>query len=539
MVSTPQRDEPAPGAARAAERAPTPAPARASGRPAFWLALAPLLALAWRFDFLVDDAFITFRYAQHLAAGLGPVFNPDEVPVEGYTNPLWMVAMAGVQGLGLDPALWSRALSTAAAVLLLALVVHTLPAGTNPGETAARRLGALAFATLPPVAVWSTGGLETMPFALCTFATFERLTDPRGPRTAQAGLAGALAVLLRADGFVWVALALAAALVRTPERRAACLGAGLAAALVLGLHVLWRRGYYGAWGPNTARAKVHLDALSLERGALYVVSLLLAVLSVPLALALGLVGLARGAGPVRRRAAAGLAFFAGASAYLTLVGGDWMMMFRQLVPAMPFVALALAAGLASLRSGAARVALGALAVALSLLPSFDLHPVPQAVRTAAHFRWGPDQELSEYEMWARGVRDIEEWTLMGRALGEHLRPGDSYVLGNIGAIPFYSGVAVHDTLGLTNREPFAPVVPGARHMPGHDRVVEIATFDRYRPTIRGVDLTSDPDPTAGMPAHWFTPGSPMYGRVEVEVIPLDDFPGAGPGTYLKVARNRW
>jgi hypothetical protein len=113
------------------------------------------------------------------------------------------------------------------------------------------------------------------------------------------------------------------------------------------------------------------------------------------------------------------------------------------------------------------------------------------------------------------------------------------VTGDIGAVPFYSGVVAYDTHGLTNREPFAPVVPGQRNMPGHDRKVEIATFDRFRPTLRGVDLTDDPDPTAGLPAHWFTPGSPMYGKVEVEVFAQDGVPGFPPGLYLKVARNRW
>ena len=37
-----------------------------------------------------DDAFITFRYAQNLVEGLGPVYNPGE-RVEGYSSPIWML----------------------------------------------------------------------------------------------------------------------------------------------------------------------------------------------------------------------------------------------------------------------------------------------------------------------------------------------------------------------------------------------------------------------------------------------------------------
>jgi arabinofuranosyltransferase len=41
-----------------------------------------------------DDAFITFRYAEHLAEGHGLVWNIGEGPVEGYTNFLFLAVMA-------------------------------------------------------------------------------------------------------------------------------------------------------------------------------------------------------------------------------------------------------------------------------------------------------------------------------------------------------------------------------------------------------------------------------------------------------------
>ena len=100
---------------RSAPRGPS-----APGAPRAWLlpflvALAPLAWLIWRFDFLVDDAFISFRYARNLALGHGLVFNVGESPpVEGYTNFLWVLMLAAVETLGWDPALWSRALSSSA-----------------------------------------------------------------------------------------------------------------------------------------------------------------------------------------------------------------------------------------------------------------------------------------------------------------------------------------------------------------------------------------------------------------------------------------
>ena len=48
------------------------------------------------FNFLNDDAFISFRYADNLVRNGELVFNPGE-RVEGYTNFLWTMMMAESQ----------------------------------------------------------------------------------------------------------------------------------------------------------------------------------------------------------------------------------------------------------------------------------------------------------------------------------------------------------------------------------------------------------------------------------------------------------
>ena len=40
-----------------------------------------IVFLLW--DYSIDDAFVTFRYAENLADGNGLVFNPGDKPVEG------------------------------------------------------------------------------------------------------------------------------------------------------------------------------------------------------------------------------------------------------------------------------------------------------------------------------------------------------------------------------------------------------------------------------------------------------------------------
>ncbi|MBA2669896.1 MAG: hypothetical protein H0U67_05945, partial [Gemmatimonadetes bacterium] len=49
----------------------------------------------------LEDAFITFRYSQHLAAGYGlGAWNIGGERVEGYTSFLWMLLLAGSGSLG-------------------------------------------------------------------------------------------------------------------------------------------------------------------------------------------------------------------------------------------------------------------------------------------------------------------------------------------------------------------------------------------------------------------------------------------------------
>ena len=68
-----------------------------------FLTLVLLGAHAREYAFLTDDAFISFRYARNLAEGNGLVFNPGLERVEGYTNFLWVLILAGFDWMGLAP----------------------------------------------------------------------------------------------------------------------------------------------------------------------------------------------------------------------------------------------------------------------------------------------------------------------------------------------------------------------------------------------------------------------------------------------------
>ncbi|MDP6369566.1 MAG: hypothetical protein QF615_08155, partial [Planctomycetota bacterium] len=283
-----------------------------------WLvALAVLVwaVSAWHLDFICDDAFISFRYAKHLAAGEGLVFNlGSHQPVEGYTNFLWVVYLSLFEPGGylhtrfLDTPTIARLSSGLCGLILLLQMAAYLRRRPDLSD-AARAAGLLFLATFPPMALWSSGGLATMPVALFIFLAFRTLLDSTGLHTDSktgpaaiaerrfpgiwtgiwAGLWGVLAVLTRADGFLWIAgiCLLAALSPRCRERsfRRSLFTFATLTALALAVHFSWRHNYYGEWLPNTARVKTGLSALRLERGAKYVLAYLCAVPSAGLALA--------------------------------------------------------------------------------------------------------------------------------------------------------------------------------------------------------------------------------------------------------------
>ena len=457
---------------------------------AFVLAALPLALLAWKFQFVCDDAFISFRYARNLAEGHGLVFNPGvDQPVEGYSELGWVLLMALGLREGLDPVVLSRVLSALAGLALVALSLRLVESASG-GRPLAYLSGALFLAGLPPLAVWWSGGLATMPFTLALVVCFSALhLDPRRARIWAASLAAVLLVLLRADGAFWVACvtapAIALGFARGQRGRAvAGLVAAGAGALVFFSQMAWRLAYYGDWLPNTARVKLGLSERALERGFDYVAHFGLTFPGVLVALAAPLV-LVR----AWRRPAVGMsiAIALATAAYAVLVGGDFMAFGRFLVPALPFIAVAWAGSARELvrlpRVGPA-LALSAtlVAAAANLLPAFGRHPIPEPWRAAHHFRHNTSSFRSELAQWRRMHMQARAWIDLGKALAKHVHPDDSLVFGAVGAIGYYSGLFIYDKNGLVTREVAMREPLETPRSPGHDKTVEQSYFLKDSPT---------------------------------------------------------
>src|SRR5512143_1738471 len=96
------------------------------------LAALAYLGFIWRSSFriagityftLVDDAMISMRYAQHLARGFGLVWNIGQPPVEGFTNPGWVLLMAGFHLFPIAASKISLGVMLLSALILLANIL--------------------------------------------------------------------------------------------------------------------------------------------------------------------------------------------------------------------------------------------------------------------------------------------------------------------------------------------------------------------------------------------------------------------------------
>ena len=500
------------------------------------LALIPFALLVGRFWFTCDDAYISFRYARHLAEGRGLIFNPGEAPpVEGYSNLLWTVFLALPSALGLELAPVANAVSAACGAVLIALVASFLRRRLD--LCGAGSIASAVFqATLPPMAIWATSGLETMPFALATFATFHNLcADPGRPRALPAGGAAVAATLLRADGLLWVAIVLAAALLASPgaaRLRRAVAAAGAAAVLAAGAHLTWRYGYHGDWLPNTVRAKAGFSLEHLERGWGYLVSLLLAVPSI------ALVSVAAGAARGGQRGTVVLqsllVLFASAL-YVVLVGGDFMAMGRFFVPALPFLALVFAAASMSWALPA-RLGFAAVAIGLNVVGCFDRLPVPYELRQHFHFRWNVPGARSEVGQWRFMRKHGVELADLGRALALHTAPGESMIRSAVGGPGYFTELVLFDRHGIVSPEVVRDGDPLESGSPGHDRHVQPSFFFDRRPTYYGAKLVEAGGPPGlGVEAQQLI----AAGRLQPLRLPLPEGEGFPQGAELQLLRFRW
>lgn len=441
-----------------------------------------------------EDAHITYRFARHVAAGRGFVWNSGEAPIEGFTTVLWVLVSAAAIRLGTDVVLVTQVLGVVSAfgTLLLTYRISVLHAG------ASERLALVPCAFLAlsgSFATWAASGMETVTFGfflLAAFAAYLRHSE----RLTRASIASCAVLLMIAALLRPEAVLLAALLVgwmvlegRTDVRRLGHAAVFLTVFVPpLVLLELLRIRTFGDYLPNTYHAKTGGGVYQVLRGAVYVFYFGFTYLAglAPLAI-LAMSRKEPGAHPspgwlesARRAPALPLAgaFTALYLAYLVAVGGDYMAMYRFVTPVLPFLYLLLVPIVAPLVSvdaapGVRRATVAALFVALAatLVPST---PLERHLFAAAPLQHGTYRGVVLERWHVARLRRIAEF------FAEHApAEGASIATDAIGVIGFQTELSVHDLSGLTDRHiARTPTGELGKGLAGHERLDLNYSFHR-------------------------------------------------------------
>jgi hypothetical protein len=211
------------------------------------LGLAAVIARLWLGPHVVDDAYITFRYARNIAAGLGFTFNPP-VHVLGTTTPLFTLLMVAPALLGWSAAWTALALATVADLVTLACGVVVL-------ERHGWRLAALAYAFglafWPSYLTCSVSGMETSLYVALLALTWLAV-DYERPGAACAAVA--FATLCRPDALIAAVVLFGWILHRHPRSSPRCVGIFVA---ILAPWAIFSLGYFHTIVPASVAAKAH------------------------------------------------------------------------------------------------------------------------------------------------------------------------------------------------------------------------------------------------------------------------------------------
>jgi arabinofuranosyltransferase len=216
---------------------------------------------------ICDDAFISFRYAKHLADGQGLVFNLGE-RVEGYTNFLWVLLLGAFYKMGFPLPETSQWVALFEAALLVVLVgTFSKNYFISSRFPLVSLIAPVLLGTSPLFLEHSRTGLETMLLSCLTFASFWCYSYHGKKKYIEyaTGFFLGLAYLSRPDAGLWFIGFVAAdflspflARERESSRKSHLMSVAAYSIVffsVVFIHLLWRISYYHDILPNTYYAK--------------------------------------------------------------------------------------------------------------------------------------------------------------------------------------------------------------------------------------------------------------------------------------------
>ncbi|MBE9508900.1 MAG: hypothetical protein IMY86_12740 [Chloroflexi bacterium] len=423
-----------------------------------WLLVAGLatLALLARLvpgERMVDDAYITFRYARNAVEGVGFVYNPGE-RVLGTTTPLYTLLLSGLAlatGSRDFPslALALNALAGALSVGLLYGLGKRFASHPAPAVAAA-----ILWAVAPYSVTFAIGGMETdLTVALLIAASYAHVTG----RTRTMAVLSALALLARPDtaillGLLWLSLVLVER--RVPWQEGFITLALLAPWLIFGT-LYFGSPLTGSIGAKSITYRLPPEADSIRLLQHYATPFFesesLPPVGVFLVFALYCALCALGGLDAFRRDHGNWPLIAYPFAYFAVFAAANPLLFRwYFSPPMPFYFLLILTGAWRLARDLGKLvarhstsiqyailALFAVAALALTLNAWDLHPDHGPDRPAPEMAW------FKLELLYAQAADV---------VLSHAAPGDTLCAGDIGMLGYRTDLHILDTVGLVTPE---------------------------------------------------------------------------------------
>ena len=423
------------------------------------------------FATVTEDALVSFRYAQNIADGNGPVFNPGE-RVEGYTNFFWLVLIALPRAaFGADvqtTAVVFGVLAALGCVLLSYLLVNRIVAGADAERRPAIGVAAAVLtASAGGLAVYGPSGSEVPLFVLLLLAVCYSLA---ARRPVVAGVLVAFAVMTSPEGLVVAVLGglwLAGAALRKKHSWWAPVGYVLGALVFLIPRLAWRATFYqhflpaplaaklgGPFGSQVASGWPYLSGFALAHQGFLLLGLVAAVALLLRRTQPAFRGFRVAEPPVdeavEARALIWLLFATAATvaAAAVLIGGDPGPSWRLLAPVPPLIAVA------------AVSAYGVLTVDADAKPSPRPRAWPAATRLVPVTACGLAGIAVLVSVFSPEMLDrVRDWrahgaelTEVGGWLGRYLPPGSVVSAAAPGALAARGGgqLLIVDVLGRTD-----------------------------------------------------------------------------------------
>ncbi|MGB5850198.1 MAG: hypothetical protein WBH40_17045 [Ignavibacteriaceae bacterium] len=442
----------------------------------YFLVIAVVFVLhALHLAVIAEDAFIGFRFAEHLAEGNGLLWNIGDAPVEGYTNFLWIIFCSVAILSGTNLLVFVQVAGIVFSIIIL-IYIFNFCLRLLEFDSYSSLIACAFLALAGPFATWSMSGMETNLFTLLVVAScYHEISYWKSRQRASLVLSFTfcfLATLTRPEGLGIFIILLTLHLYRAlREKKSKEIFNYAVLALIIFvipflIYFSWRVSYFGYLFPLTFYAKTGGGTLQWIRGAKYSLFFIIHFVLplAPLLILLFWEKLDR----VKNMKLLSLRWFNSQvasnrygiilcglmciaySGYIVLIGGDYMAMYRFFVPVLPFIYVLMAAVYFQLvkDSGISkkRSYLILLLIVISLAGTFlQSTSLEKIIFTKPSITHGQYQGIN-YERW-----HTNRLSLIGKFFNNYKSsPDESLATDAIGAVSYYSDLKIYSIHGLVD-----------------------------------------------------------------------------------------